>query len=360
MCGGAVPLSPPPLAPPSHFCPMRPFALQPRVVARASPPGNGSRGGRRRGASAELYQLAVLSLCLLAGAGSAKVGLSTELGAFVAGVALSATDARERATAVLEPIKSLFLALFISSTGLVMSPSFLLAHARVLAGCVLLTVAAKAAVFGAVVRAFGFPARTALAVGLALGQIGELAFVLLSAASQVGLMQYKLYQLLMGTTALSLLATPFLMRAAAHVSGELEGGGGGGGNNNGNGSPASAAAAAANAKSQSLAAAIIGGAVSNSAPLSAGKRLRKASSGPTRDDDNNDNGSSSPSSPDAEAGRAGGGERGGLGGGEGSANGHQGNGGLDGISPPRGGGAAETRRLLQRQHQNGGGGGGGG
>ena len=188
------------------------------LAARAALPRAAAALGRT--ASAELYQLAILSYCLLAGWASAAAGLSTELGAFVAGAALARTDQRERAAAALEPAKSLFLALFIASTGLVMSPPFLLAHARVLAGAFLLVVAAKAAIIALIVRAFGLPARTALGVGLTLAQISEFAFVLLSAGSRLGLLTFKLYQLLMGTTALSLLATPFLVRAAGVAAGE--------------------------------------------------------------------------------------------------------------------------------------------
>ena len=45
---------------------------------------------------------------------------------------------------------------------------------------------------------FKYPVRTALAVGLSMAQIGEFAFVLLSVASQLGLLPYQVYMLLMG------------------------------------------------------------------------------------------------------------------------------------------------------------------
>jgi len=45
---------------------------------------------------------------------------------------------------------------------------------------------------------FRYPPQTALAVGLSMAQIGEFAFVLLSVASQLGLMPYQVYMLLMG------------------------------------------------------------------------------------------------------------------------------------------------------------------
>ena len=49
-----------------------------------------------------------------------------------------------------------------------------------------------------VVYMFRYPPQTALAVGLSMAQIGEFAFVLLSVASQLGLMPYQVYMLLMG------------------------------------------------------------------------------------------------------------------------------------------------------------------
>lgn len=70
-------------------------------------------------------------------------GLSTELGAFVAGVMLSATEQQENALHQLEHLKQFFLSLFICSTGLIMSPTFLAQHLRVLAGGLVITVLAK-------------------------------------------------------------------------------------------------------------------------------------------------------------------------------------------------------------------------
>ncbi|CAL8461875.1 g1406 [Coccomyxa elongata] len=168
-------------------------------------------------ASTELYQLTLISFCLCSSWLSGYMGLSTELGAFVAGVMLSATEQQENALHQLEHLKQFFLSLFICSTGLIMSPTFLAQHLRVLAGGLVVTVLAKTVLISVVVYAFKYPVRTALAVGLSMAQIGEFAFVLLSVASTLGLLPYQVYMLLMGITALSLLVTPFLMQAARHI-----------------------------------------------------------------------------------------------------------------------------------------------
>ncbi len=70
-------------------------------------------------------------------------GLSSELGAFVAGVMLSSTDQQEHCLNQLTSIRHFFMSLFISTTGLVMSPRFLLQHLPVLAGGVLVCIICK-------------------------------------------------------------------------------------------------------------------------------------------------------------------------------------------------------------------------
>ncbi len=61
----------------------------------------------------------------------------------MAGVMLSATEQQENALHQLEHLKQFFLSLFICSTGLIMSPTFLAQHLRVLAGGLVVTVLAK-------------------------------------------------------------------------------------------------------------------------------------------------------------------------------------------------------------------------
>ena len=66
-----------------------------------------------------------------------------------------------------------------------------------------------------VVYMFKYPVRTALAVGLSMAQIGEFAFVLLSVASQLGLLPYQVYMLLMGERRTFVPSHPARMHAHA-------------------------------------------------------------------------------------------------------------------------------------------------
>ncbi|XP_056158812.1 K(+) efflux antiporter 5 isoform X2 [Syzygium oleosum] len=160
----------------------------------------------------ELYQLAAVAFCLLSAWCSDKLGLSLELGSFVAGVMISTTDFAQHTLDQVEPIRNLFAALFLSSIGMLINVHFLWNHVDILLASVLLVIVIKTAVAAMVTKAFGYSVRTSFLVGVLLAQIGEFAFVLLSRASNLNLVEGKMYLLLLGTTAFSLVTTPLLFR----------------------------------------------------------------------------------------------------------------------------------------------------
>ncbi|CAL5343902.1 unnamed protein product [Camellia sinensis] len=179
-------------------------------------------------ATNELYQLASVAFCLLSAWCSDKLGLSLELGSFVAGVMISTTDfaqhtldqeGGERVLEVqaveiltVEPIRNLFAALFLSSIGMLIHVQFLWTHVDILLASVILVIVVKTTVAAMVTKAFGYSTRTSFLVGVLLAQIGEFSFVLLSRASNLHLVEGKMYILLLGTTALSLVTTPVLFK----------------------------------------------------------------------------------------------------------------------------------------------------
>ncbi|XP_076899582.1 K(+) efflux antiporter 4-like [Bidens hawaiensis] len=160
----------------------------------------------------ELYQLASVAFCLLVAWSSDKLGLSLELGSFAAGVMISTTDLAQHTLEQVEPIRNFFAALFLASIGMLIHVHFLWNHIDILLASVLLVVIAKTVVISVVVKGFGYNNKTSVLVGMSLAQIGEFAFVLLSRASNLHLVEGKLYMLLLGTTALSLVTTPLLFK----------------------------------------------------------------------------------------------------------------------------------------------------
>ncbi|XP_031494043.1 K(+) efflux antiporter 5 isoform X2 [Nymphaea colorata] len=143
---------------------------------------------------------------------SDKLGLSLELGSFVAGIMISTTDFAHHTLVQVEPIRNLFAALFLSSIGMLIHVQFLWSHVDILLASVILVIILKTVVTAMVTKAFGYPMRSSFMVGLSLAQIGEFAFVLLSHASNLHLVEGKIYLLLLGTTALSLVTTPLMFK----------------------------------------------------------------------------------------------------------------------------------------------------
>nr|XP_043629326.1 K(+) efflux antiporter 4-like isoform X1 [Erigeron canadensis] len=160
----------------------------------------------------ELYQLASVAFCLIVASCSDKLGLSLELGSFAAGVMISTTDLAQHTLEQVEPIRNFFAALFLASIGMLIHVQFLWNHIDILLAAVILVVVIKTFIVATVVKGFRYNNKTALLVGMSLAQIGEFAFVLLSRASNLHLIEGKLYLLLLGTTALSLVTTPFLFK----------------------------------------------------------------------------------------------------------------------------------------------------
>jgi len=165
----------------------------------------------------ETYQLTGIAFCLLIASITEYIGLSMELGAFIAGVAISVTSFAEKTLRSLEPFRNIFAALFLTSIGLIMNPHFLWLHIDVLLTSVMILVLFKTTLITMVVRAFGYSLPISFAVGASLAQVGELAFVLLSRASAAGLVERNIYLLLLGTTAVSLVLTPTLFRSIPSV-----------------------------------------------------------------------------------------------------------------------------------------------
>jgi CPA2 family monovalent cation:H+ antiporter-2 len=114
------------------------------------------------------------------------------------------------------------LGTFFTAVGMLLAPAQALAEWRGVAlyvgGVVLLKAAIVTAVVAGALRAgVGVAVRT----GLALAQTGEFSFVLAVAAGRAGLLGPPLDQVFVAGSVLTLLATPFLIRAAAPVARRL-------------------------------------------------------------------------------------------------------------------------------------------
>jgi monovalent cation:proton antiporter-2 (CPA2) family protein len=159
----------------------------------------------------ELFVAAGLFAVLASAAVMESLGLSTALGAFVAGVMLADSPYRHELEADVDPFRSILLGLFFIAVGMLLDlhaiaekPLFVIAIAAGL-------VAIKTAIILGLARLFGQDWRTALATGLLLSQGGEFGFVLFAQAQRALLIAPEAASLFGAVVTLSMATTPFLM-----------------------------------------------------------------------------------------------------------------------------------------------------
>lgn len=95
---------------------------------------------------------------------------------------------------------------------MLIDPVFLWNNLELILGLVSLVLIGKFLIVTPLVKAFRYPLKTALITGLGLAQIGEFSFVLASEGQVLGLVSRRVYLLILGTTAVTLVITPFILK----------------------------------------------------------------------------------------------------------------------------------------------------
>jgi monovalent cation:H+ antiporter-2, CPA2 family len=160
----------------------------------------------------EISLLLALTICLVVAAITEEVGLSLALGAFVGGMLLGSSDYAHRLANQTLPIRDAFVALFFVTVGMLIDPRTWLASWHLIAVLAGLILVGKFAIWFAVVRLFGYPAQTALRVGIGLTQIGEFSFVLAQVALQSGLIGQDIYNATLAAAMVTILVNAALFK----------------------------------------------------------------------------------------------------------------------------------------------------
>ncbi|HHP7245549.1 MAG TPA: cation:proton antiporter, partial [Elainellaceae cyanobacterium] len=158
--------------------------------------------------NSELFLLTTIALCLGVALITAGLGLSIEMGAFVAGLMLSEVDYSDHALAKVLPLRDTFASLFFASIGMLIDPVILAQNIVIILELVAVVMIGKSAIILPIIIRFGYSFKTAVITSLGLNQIGEFSFVLAVVGEELGLISENKYLLLVGTTAITLLLTP--------------------------------------------------------------------------------------------------------------------------------------------------------
>jgi CPA2 family monovalent cation:H+ antiporter-2 len=169
--------------------------------------------------SRELFTLAILVLAVGIAVGSAEIfGVSMELGAFLAGLAVGRSEFAARAAADALPMRDAFAVLFFVSVGMLFDPrSIVQAPLPIILVLAVVIIVKPLAAF-VTVRALGTPKGTAIPVAAAFSQVGEFSFILAAAARDFGLIDDTGWNALVAASILSIAVNPTIYRWARKVA----------------------------------------------------------------------------------------------------------------------------------------------
>src|SRR5215468_1883509 len=165
-----------------------------------------------RAANSEFFVLVALALGFLTAALTEAVGLSLALGAFLAGLLVSESEAAHETMDRLLPLRDAFVALFFVTMGILVNPHILFERPSLLLVIIAMVVLGKFVIWWLVVRLFRYSNNTALAVGIGLTQIGEFSYVLVRVARDAHLVGDDFYNATLAASVFTILINGLLMR----------------------------------------------------------------------------------------------------------------------------------------------------
>jgi len=162
--------------------------------------------------SRELFTLTVLVVALGIAVGATRLfGVSMALGAFLAGMVVGQSEFSSRAAADALPLRDAFAVLFFVSVGMLFDPTILRAPGGVAATLAVILLGKPLAAL-TIVLGMGYPLRMALAIAVALAQIGEFSFILAKLGTDLQILPPAATNILVAAAIVSISINPLLYR----------------------------------------------------------------------------------------------------------------------------------------------------
>lgn len=171
--------------------------------------------------SQETLLLSAAAIALMSAAWTNWIGFSAEMGAFLAGVMLGTTPLRYQLVGQLAPTRDLLMAIFFLSVGLVVDPTMVLRNLPMVLGLAAALMFIKLLTTATCCWVAGMTGRASLLTGVYNINAGEFTFVLLAAATGLGILSREQAALAVAVAAVTLIATPLLVTPAHALSRRL-------------------------------------------------------------------------------------------------------------------------------------------
>ena len=171
----------------------------------------------------ETLLLTMLGCCFFVTFVAFKLDYSLALGAFLVGILGAGSDVRRRLRKMVEPLKTMFAAVFFVSIGLLVNPSVCWAHLTQILLLSAVVVAGKAVDCFLGSLATGGSLKTSVQMGFGLAQIGEFAYMV--AMLYITLtkdVSSPMYQIVVGVSLLTTVLNPVMIRLSDPVGDWVE------------------------------------------------------------------------------------------------------------------------------------------
>ena len=159
----------------------------------------------------ELQVFGAMLLCFGLALLTGLFSLSSALGSFVAGIVVAAAKEAKWVHHSLEPFKTVFVALFFVSVGMLVDIDFVLHHWGKVLSLALIALTVNMAINATVFKILGETWGDSLYTGAILAQIGEFSFVLAAVGASSMIISKENYQLAVAVIVVSLLLSPLLI-----------------------------------------------------------------------------------------------------------------------------------------------------
>jgi len=159
-----------------------------------------------------LFIITIVTICLAVTSATYSMGMSVELGAFLAGIIIAASEYSGQTFSSMMPFRDLFTSFFFISIGMLLNPMAVVNDIVTIANFSLCILIIKIIIITAIVLVLGYPLRIAFLTGFALPQIGEFSFILAQIGLSYALLSQQEYQLFLSVTIIAMGITPYLIK----------------------------------------------------------------------------------------------------------------------------------------------------
>lgn len=166
----------------------------------------------------ELFLAITLLVVILSASVTASAGLSTIMGALVAGLLIAETEYRNEVEVVIEPLKGLALGVFLITVGMRIDVGALIDDWAILLGALGGVILIKSIVTGVLLKLAGAPAAVARETGIMMASPSETTLIVLGAAGLAGILSAETVGFWSAATAIGLTLTPLLASIGRYMA----------------------------------------------------------------------------------------------------------------------------------------------